>query len=63
MLRIVLFRRWSILGSRWYFTIKAANGEPIAQSEGYNSHRSCRDTADLLKAGLANAIISDPVTP
>lgn len=32
------FERTSILrGRRWYFRVKAPNGEIVAQSEGYNS--------------------------
>lgn len=61
MMHIVLFKRWSIFGWRWYFRIVARNGEPIAHSEGYNSHRACRDTVDLFKVGMANAIINDPM--
>jgi hypothetical protein len=31
---------------RWYFTIVADNGEPIAQSEGYEDLRDMFDTLE-----------------
>lgn len=39
-----LFLRVPTFQERWYFTLKATNGEPIAQSEGYNSKQAAQDT-------------------
>lgn len=60
--RIPLFRRFTLRGWRWYFHIKRArNGEIVAASQGYSRHIDCRATAEELKAGLGDSIISDPL--
>lgn len=33
----VTFDRFTLRGRRWFFTYKAENGEPVFQSEAYNS--------------------------
>lgn len=39
MVRFFSRRNWR--GQRrWYFTVKARNGQPLCQSEGYNSPRA-----------------------
>ncbi len=47
-------RNW-IGKRRWFFTIKAKNGEPIAQSEAYQNRADCMATAMSLRAGLFDA--------
>jgi len=37
-------------GSAWYWRLKAANGEIIAQSEGYTSKQNCLGSIALVKA-------------
>lgn len=39
-----LFLRVPTFKERWYFTLLATNGEPIAQSEAYNSKQAAQDT-------------------
>jgi uncharacterized protein YegP (UPF0339 family) len=59
-MRIELFSRKRLVGRpRWFFRIRAGNGEIVAQSEGYSRRIDARGTADALKAGLANAEIVD----
>lgn len=48
-LKIVVFRRLTLWGPRWFFTIRAANGEKIAQSEGYTRREDCEATASLFR--------------
>jgi uncharacterized protein YegP (UPF0339 family) len=42
------FNRLTLFGRRWFFRILAANGEPIAQSEGYRNRADCLRTAALI---------------
>lgn len=57
-MKIELFSKRTVLGAkRWYFRVRAANGEPIAQSEGYNRRVDALGTAHLLKNGMASAEI------
>lgn len=58
-MRIEIFRRLTLFGVRWFFRIIAANGESVAQSEGYSRKIDCRGTANLLKNGLGRAEIVD----
>lgn len=46
-------------GTQYYFHIKAANGEKIAQSEGYTRKESATDTVDLIKKYAATATITE----
>jgi uncharacterized protein YegP (UPF0339 family) len=57
-MRIELYSRRTLLGGkRWFFRIRAANGEIVAQSEGYHNRSDCRATAQLLRAEAAEAEI------
>lgn len=56
-MRIEIFSRRGLLGKQWYFRVKARNGEIIASSEGYRNRQDCRQTAFLLRDGLAAATI------
>jgi uncharacterized protein YegP (UPF0339 family) len=58
--KIEIFSRRSLVGrKRWYFRVRAGNGEPIAQSEGYSRRVDAVGTAHLLKTGLANAEVCE----
>jgi uncharacterized protein YegP (UPF0339 family) len=58
--RIEVFKRKSLLGKpKWYFRIRASNGEPIAQSEGYSRRLDAVSTAQSLKNSLSLAEIHD----
>lgn len=57
-MKIELFRG-GLLKRKWYFRVRAANGEPIAQSEGYSNRADMMSTVRLLRAQLAKAEICD----
>ena len=40
---------------RWYWRMKAANGETIAQSEGYERRQGALDGIEAVKANAAPA--------
>lgn len=46
-LKIAMFRKLTLRGYQWFFTIRAVNGEPIAQSEGFSRRIDCEATARL----------------
>jgi hypothetical protein len=46
-LKIETFSRLTLRGRKHFFRIKAANGEPIAQSEGFSRAIDRDATADL----------------
>lgn len=49
------FEYWkSDKNTNWYWTLKAANGEKIAQSEGYSSKQNYVAAIQLVR-GAANA--------
>ena len=52
---VEIFGRRGLRGRRWYFRIKAKNGEAIAQSEAYQNRADCVATAMTLRAHLFNA--------
>lgn len=59
-MKVEIFSRRNVVGAkRWFFRVKAANGETIAQSEGYSRRIDAVGTVHLLKNGLANAEIVD----
>jgi uncharacterized protein YegP (UPF0339 family) len=43
----------------YHFTMKAANGEPIAQSEMYNSKSAAKNGIASVKANASGATIDD----
>lgn len=49
-LKIEKFTRLTLTGRRHFFRIKGANGEPIAQSEGYVRAKDRDETASLFIA-------------
>lgn len=56
-LRIEIFSRKHLFGKRWYFRVRAANGEPIAQSESYHNRNDAKATAMLLRSAMNDAEI------
>ena len=54
---IEVFERRTIRGKRWYFRVKAGNGETIAQSEGYKNRGDCIGTATLMRSRLFDAVM------
>jgi uncharacterized protein YegP (UPF0339 family) len=52
-------RKRFVKGPLWFFRVRAANGEIIAQSEGYSRRIDAMSTIRLLRAQLANAEIVD----
>jgi uncharacterized protein YegP (UPF0339 family) len=45
------YEYWKSAGDRkWYWHLKAANGEKIAQSEGYTSKHDCVHAIQLVKS-------------
>ena len=54
-MKIEFFTRLGLRGRRHYFRVLAANGEPIAQSEGYARKIDAVGTANLLKNGVTDA--------
>ena len=42
--------------TRYFFTLVGANGEPVAQSEAYNSKQAAKDT---LKTYFPNFVVED----
>jgi uncharacterized protein YegP (UPF0339 family) len=57
-LLIEIFPRRNWLGRKeWRFRIKGANGEPLAQSEGYHNRSDAVATAQLLRARLFDAAV------
>lgn len=55
--RIEFFR--GKLLKRWYFRIRAANGQIIAASEGYSRKIDCIQTASHLRGSLIEARMFD----
>jgi uncharacterized protein YegP (UPF0339 family) len=54
--KIEIFSRRNVLGQkRWYFRVRAGNGEIIAQSEGYIHRIDAVGTAHSMKSGMGDA--------
>jgi uncharacterized protein YegP (UPF0339 family) len=56
-MKIEIFPRATWRGKRWYFRVRASNGEIVAQSEGYQNRADCWSTAQLLRDDLVCAQI------
>lgn len=50
-----LFQRRTLFGKRWYFRLKAKNGEIVATSEAYHNFKDADDTVGLIMASAAFA--------
>ena len=47
-MNFVLFRRLTLRGYRWFWHLKAGNGEIIAHSEGYHNKDDALDTIQAI---------------
>jgi uncharacterized protein YegP (UPF0339 family) len=47
-MKFVVYR--SLINRQWYWHLKAANGEIIAQSEGYTTQANCLATVRLVQS-------------
>lgn len=56
-MKFELFKRWGLRGPRWYWRLKGANGEIVAQSEGYKNRVDAMTTIDLIKCNVSRAEI------
>ena len=56
-MKIEIFARRGLFGRRWYFRIVAANGEPLAQSEGYHNKSDVAGATISLRGKLGDASI------
>lgn len=54
-MRIELFPRMTWKGKRWFFRVKAGNGEIVATSEAYHNLADARKTAMLLRDEMGRA--------
>jgi uncharacterized protein YegP (UPF0339 family) len=52
-----IFSRFTIRGRRWYFRMKAGNGETIAQSEGYTRPEAALDAVTLIQRTALTASV------
>lgn len=44
------YEYWKAQTGNWYWHLKAANGEKIAQSEGYTTKENCLHSIALVKS-------------
>jgi uncharacterized protein YegP (UPF0339 family) len=59
-MRIEVFAKRNLIGRKlWYFRVRASNGEPIAQSEGYSRRLDAVSTANSMKSSLHLAEVRD----
>lgn len=54
-MKIEIFSRRGLLGRRYYFRIRAKNGEPIAHSEAYQNRGDCSAIAYTMREQLFDA--------
>ncbi len=54
-MKLEIFSRRTLRGKRWFFRVRAANGEIIAHSESYHNRADCVATAILLRGKLFDA--------
>lgn len=53
------FFRGGVIRKRWYFRIRAGNGQIVAHSEGYSRKVDCIQTAAHLRGTLIEARLFD----
>lgn len=58
-MKFQIFSRLTWRGKRWFFRIVAKNGEPVAQSEGYQNRGDCVATAHAIRRDCFNAVIEN----
>ncbi|MBT9158773.1 MAG: hypothetical protein DDT26_00020 [Dehalococcoidia bacterium] len=54
-MRFEMFRRFTLRGYRWYFRLRATNGQIVAQSEGYSRRTDALSTVESIRAGVKMA--------
>lgn len=55
-MRFELFARRNVLGrKKWYFRLRAANGQVVAQSEGYSRRVDALNTIQSIAKGAGHA--------
>lgn len=58
-MKIEVFSRRGLRGKRWYFRVRAGNGEIVAQSEGYSRRIDAIGTVHALRSAIPQAEIID----
>jgi uncharacterized protein YegP (UPF0339 family) len=48
-MRFELFQRRTVRGKRWFWRLKARNGEIVCQSEAYHSRADAEHSIDLVQ--------------
>lgn len=48
--RFEIYTKLTLRGRRWYWRLRAANGEPIASGEAYNSAEAARKGIELVRS-------------
>jgi uncharacterized protein YegP (UPF0339 family) len=56
-MRIEIFKRGLL--RRWYFRVRAENGQIVAQSEGYSRRIDCLHTAYSMRDRIKDAEVID----
>lgn len=57
-LKFQVFQRRNVMGlKRWYFRLRAGNGEIIAQSEAYTRKENAIYAATFIRANADNAAV------
>lgn len=52
-----LWQQFTLFGRRWYWHLKARNGEIVAQSEAYRNRADALKTIELIRTKAADAAI------
>jgi uncharacterized protein YegP (UPF0339 family) len=55
--KIQIFKTSTLFGKRFYFRLKADNGEIVAVSEAYNSKKACENGIELLRSNANSDIV------
>ena len=55
--RFQIYSKWTLRGRRFFFRLRAGNGEIIAQSEAYNTKAAAENAVVLIKHGAFLATI------
>lgn len=50
-----LFRKLTMFGPRWYWNLRAVNGQIVCQSEAYRNEADARSTIDSIRRNAAYA--------
>ena len=58
-MKIEIFSRRGLFGKRWFFRVRAANGEIVAQSEAYHRRLDAIEMAHSLRDELGKAQVVD----